>query len=62
MIFWSFVIAGVLIKRRGRALAFLSPRIIAAIINGTAPADHTVTGIAKALPYSGIEQEQRIGL
>ena len=30
-------------------LAFLSPRIIAAIVNGTAPADLTVTGLAKAL-------------
>jgi site-specific DNA recombinase len=43
-------------------LAFLSPRIIAAIVNGTAPADRTVTGLAKALPYSWAEQEQRIGL
>jgi hypothetical protein len=31
-------------------LAFLSPRIIAAIVDGTAPADLTVTGLAKALP------------
>jgi 2,4-dienoyl-CoA reductase-like NADH-dependent reductase (Old Yellow Enzyme family) len=29
---------------------------------GTAPADLTVTGLAKALPYSRIEQEQRVGL
>ena len=43
-------------------LAFLSPRIIAAIVDGTAPADLTVTGLAKALPYSWIEQEQSIGL
>ena len=28
-------------------LAFLSPRIIAAIVDGTAPADLTVTGLAK---------------
>ncbi len=41
-------------------LAFLSPRIIAAIVDGTAPADLTVTGLAKALPYSWIEQEQSI--
>jgi hypothetical protein len=27
-----------------------SPRIIAAIVDGTAPADLTVTGVAKALP------------
>jgi hypothetical protein len=43
-------------------LAFLSPRIIAAIVDGTAPADLTVSGLAKALPYSWIEQEQSIGL
>jgi site-specific DNA recombinase len=43
-------------------LAFLSPRIIAAIVNGTAPADLTVTGLAKALPYSWAEQERRFGL
>ena len=43
-------------------LAFLSPRMIAAIVDGTAPANLTVTGLAKALPYSWAEQEQRIGL
>jgi hypothetical protein len=43
-------------------LAFLSPRIIAAIVNGTAPADLTVTGLAKALPYSWAKQEESIGL
>ena len=43
-------------------LAFVSPRIIAAIADGTAPADLTVTSLAKALPYSWAEQEQRIGL
>jgi site-specific DNA recombinase len=43
-------------------LAFLSPRIIAAIVDGTAPADLTVTGLAKALPYSWAAQEQSIGL
>jgi len=41
-------------------LAFLSPRIIAAIADGTAPADLTVTGLAKALPYSWAEQERSI--
>ena len=39
-------------------LAFVSPRIIAAIVDGTAPADLTVTGLAKALPYSWAEQER----
>ncbi len=43
-------------------LAFVSPRIVAAIAEGTAPADLTVTGLAKALPYSWAEQEQKIGL
>jgi hypothetical protein len=43
-------------------LAFVSPRIIAAIIEGSAPADLTVTGLAKALPYSWAMQERRIGL
>ena len=43
-------------------LAFLSPRIIAAIVDGTAPPGLTVTGLAKALPYSWAEQERRIGL
>jgi site-specific DNA recombinase len=42
-------------------LAFLSPRIITAIIDGTAPADLTVTGLAKALPDSWAEQERRFG-
>jgi hypothetical protein len=36
-------------------LAFVSPRIIAAIIDGTAPADLTVTGLAKRLPCSCAE-------
>jgi hypothetical protein len=43
-------------------LAFLSPRIIAAIAKGTAPADLTITGLAKALPYSWAEQERHVGL
>ena len=43
-------------------LAFVSPRIVAAIAAGTAPADLTVTGLAKALPYSWTEQEKKIGL
>jgi site-specific DNA recombinase len=43
-------------------LAFVSPRIIAAIVDGTARADLTVTGLARALPYSWAEQEQSIGL
>jgi hypothetical protein len=41
-------------------LAFLSPRIIMAIVDGTAPADLTVTGLAKALPFSWAEQGRAI--
>jgi site-specific DNA recombinase len=41
-------------------LAFLSPRIVVAIADGTASADLTVTGLAKALPYSWAEQERAI--
>ncbi len=43
-------------------LAFVSPRIIAAIVGGTVPADLTVTGLAKALPYSWAQQEKAVGL
>jgi len=39
-------------------LAFVSPRLIAAVVDGTAPPDLTVTGLAKALPYSWAEQER----
>ena len=44
------------------SLAFISPRSIAAIIDGTAPADLTVAGLAKALPDSWAEQERQFGL
>jgi site-specific DNA recombinase len=43
-------------------LAFLSPRIVSALLDGTAPADLTLTKLARALPYSWTEQEQRLGL
>ncbi len=43
-------------------LAYLSPRIVEAIANGTAPADLTVTSLARALPHSWAEQEQRLGI
>jgi site-specific DNA recombinase len=42
-------------------LAFTSPRTIAAIIDGTAPVDLTITGLARALPHSWAEQERQIG-
>ena len=41
-------------------LAFASPRIIAAILESSAPADLTVTGLAQLLPHSWTEQERRI--
>jgi hypothetical protein len=41
-------------------LAFVSPRIIAAIMDNSAPADLTVTGLAQPLAFSWSEQERRI--
>ena len=38
-------------------LAFIAPRIIAAIVDCTAPADLTVTALAKALPHSWAAQQ-----
>jgi site-specific DNA recombinase len=58
-------------EREGRAerhirflapLAFLSPRIIAAIIDRLVPVDITVTGLAKALAHCWTEQERKVGL
>jgi len=43
-------------------LAFVSPRIIAAIVEGTAPTDVTVSSLARSLQYSWAAQEQSIGL
>jgi len=40
----------------------VSPRIVAALIDGSAPADLTITALAKALPCSWAEQERRLGL
>jgi len=48
--------------RRLSALAFLSPRIIQAIIDGTAPADLTVTRLTQALPQSWATQEKMFGV
>jgi hypothetical protein len=42
-------------------LAFLSPRIVSALLDGTAPADLTVMALVRALPYSWTEQERRVG-
>lgn len=41
-------------------LAFVSPRIVAAILDATAPAGLTVTALARALPWSWAEQEHRV--
>jgi hypothetical protein len=43
-------------------LAFVSPRIVSAIVDGSAPTDLTVTELAKSLPYSWIAQERRLRL
>jgi site-specific DNA recombinase len=43
-------------------LAFLSPRIVSALLDGAVPADLTLTQLASGLPYSWIEQEGRIDL
>jgi hypothetical protein len=37
-------------------LAFVSPRMISAILDGKLPSDPTITGFAKRLPYSWAEQ------
>jgi site-specific DNA recombinase len=59
----------VIARREGRAerhirllapLAFLSPRIVSALLDGTAPADLTLTKLARALPYSWVEQERHL--
>jgi site-specific DNA recombinase len=41
-------------------LAFVSPRIISALLEGAAPADLTLTKLARALPYCWAEQERRV--
>jgi site-specific DNA recombinase len=41
-------------------LAFVSPRIIAGIIDGSAPGGLTVTGLAKSLPCEWNSQETQI--
>ena len=39
-------------------LAFLSPTILTATVDGTAPASMTVAGLAKALPHRWADQER----
>jgi site-specific DNA recombinase len=43
-------------------LAFVSPGLITAIIDGSAPVDITATELAKSLPYSWAEQRRRLCL
>jgi hypothetical protein len=43
-------------------LAFVSPKIIAAIVEGSVPADVTVTSLARGLPHSWAEQERGLGI
>jgi hypothetical protein len=43
-------------------LAFLSPRIVSGLLDGTAPAGLTITALARALPWSWAQQERRLGL
>jgi site-specific DNA recombinase len=43
-------------------LAFLSPRIIEAIANGTTRGDVTVSGLARALPHKWSDQERMLQL
>jgi site-specific DNA recombinase len=43
-------------------LAFLSPRIVSRLLDGTAPTGLTITALARALPWSWAEQERRLGL
>jgi site-specific DNA recombinase len=59
----------VIARREGRVerhirllapLAFVSPRIVSALLEGTAPADLTITKLVRALPYSWAEQERRL--
>jgi site-specific DNA recombinase len=48
--------------RRLIPLAFLSPRIVEAIANGSAPADLTVTSLTSALPHSWTKQQKKFGV
>jgi hypothetical protein len=40
-------------------LAFVSPRIVEAIANGSAPTDLTISSLARALPHSWAAQEHK---
>jgi hypothetical protein len=42
-------------------LAYLSPRVLEAIAEGRAPADLTVTRLARNLPLTWADQEKQLG-
>jgi site-specific DNA recombinase len=48
--------------RRLIPLAFVSPRIVEAIANSSAPAELTVTSLTSALPHSWTKQEKKFGV
>ena len=48
--------------RRLVPLAFLSPKIIQAIADGTAPSGLTVSNLTQALPHAWTAQEHMLGL
>ena len=48
--------------RRLTPLAFVSPRIVETIVNGSAPAELSVTSLTSALPHSWIKQEKKFGV
>ncbi len=43
-------------------LAFLSPRIVEAIMEGRAPSSLTASGLVRALPIGWAEQDRAVGL
>jgi site-specific DNA recombinase len=43
-------------------LAFVSPRIITAVIDGNAPAGLTVASFTRSLPYCWAKQERKISI
>jgi hypothetical protein len=49
-------------ERRLIPLAFVSPRIVEAIANGSAPGDLTITMLARALPHGWAAQEHKLGI
>jgi hypothetical protein len=50
------------VERHVRFLAPLAFGIVAAIMDGSAPGDLTVTALAASLPHTWSEQERRLGL